>query len=68
MIFNFAPHSRDALSRATAVAGHAFAWILDFELFEVGGLGRAASPRPPSWVNKVGYAALVYVLFRLEKN
>jgi len=36
--------------------------------FEVGGLGRAASPRPPSWANKVGYLTLVYVLFCLEKN
>jgi len=25
VMFNFAPHSRDALTRATAVAGHAFA-------------------------------------------
>ena len=39
MIFNFVPHSRP-----TAVAGHAFAWILDFELFEVRGLGRADGP------------------------
>jgi hypothetical protein len=40
VMFNFAPHSRDALTRATAVAGHAFAWILDFQIFKVGGLGR----------------------------
>ena len=34
-----------------AFAGRAYARILDFELFEVRGLGRAASPRPPSWAN-----------------
>jgi hypothetical protein len=39
-MFDFAPHSRDALTRATAVAGHAYAWMLNLKLFVVGSLGR----------------------------
>ena len=47
-MLKFSPRLRDTLSRATAVAGHVTAWAgraharfrVDFELFEVRGLGR----------------------------
>ena len=73
VIFNFAPHLRDALTRGCLI----FDWGRNYSRqgrqgrkrfqmcerrkvrmsecrFEVGSSGRAVSPRPPRWANKVG--------------